>query len=79
VRVRAGERELAAASVATGLEWVVDVPADALQAAGGRLVIETDRTFVPAERGGPPDRRSLGLRIFAVRLLNSLTPAEANR
>jgi len=79
VRVMAGDRELASSSVASGLEWAIDVPADAIRASGGRLTIETDRTFVPAERGGPADERRLGLRIFGVRLSNSLTPAEVNR
>lgn len=79
VRLMAGARELAISSIANTLDWTIDVPADALRAADGRLTIETDRTFVPAERGGPADHRRLGLRIFGVRLLNSLTPAEANR
>ena len=79
VRVTAGARDLAISSIANTLDWTIDVPADALRAAEGRLTIETDRTFVPGERGGPADHRRLGLRIFGVRLLNSLTPAEANR
>jgi hypothetical protein len=79
VRVSAGARELAISSIANSVNWTIDVPADALRAADGRLTIETDRTFVPADRGGPPDHRRLGLRIFGLRLLNSLTPAEANR
>ena len=79
VRVMAGDRELASSSVANSLEWAIDVPADAIRASGGRLTIETDRTFVPAERGGPADQRRLGLRIFGVRLSNALTPAEVNR
>jgi hypothetical protein len=42
----------------------VTVPADALAAADGMLTIETDQSFVPHERSGSPDRRTLGLRIF---------------
>lgn len=42
------------------------VPLEALTASGGLVTIETDRTFVPAERRGPPDRRHLGLRVFGV-------------
>jgi hypothetical protein len=79
VRVSAGEREVASTTVTDTKEWAVDVPADALAASGGLLTIETDETFVPAERGGPPDFRRLGLRIFGVRVQNSLTPGEANR
>jgi hypothetical protein len=79
VRVVAGDRELASTTIDGSRVWIVDVPADALAAANGRLTIESDETFVPAERGGPPDFRRLGLRIFGVHVGNSLTPAEANR
>jgi Protein O-mannosyl-transferase TMEM260-like len=79
VRVMAGEREVASTTVGDTTVWTVDVPADAVAAAGGLLTIETDETFVPAERGGPPDFRRLGLRIFGVQVQNSLTPGEANR
>ncbi len=49
-------------------EMILDatVSSDQLRASGGAVVLETDRTFVPAERGGPPDRRHLGLRVFGV-------------
>jgi hypothetical protein len=77
VRVSAGERELAASTVAGSVEWSIDVPADALASTGGLITITTDKTFVPAERGGP-DLRVLGLRVFSVQVLNlasnSLTP-----
>ncbi len=80
VRVMAGEREVASTTVdRCSRVWTVDVPADAVAASGGLLTIETDETFVPAERGGPPDFRRLGLRIFGVQVQNSLTPGEANR
>jgi hypothetical protein len=79
VRVLAGERELSSTTVAETRVWTVDVPDEAVAAAGGLITIETDETFVPAERGGPPDFRRLGLRIFGVHVLNSLTPGEANR
>ncbi len=48
--------------------WSVMVPIDALQGCKGRLTIVTDRTFVPAERGGAADRRHLGLRVFGVNI-----------
>jgi hypothetical protein len=56
-----GERTISAATI-----WVLDVPLAALHGSDGRVTIETDQIFVPAERGGAPDRRRLGLRIFAV-------------
>lgn len=79
VRVLAGLREIATVEVANTQEVTVDVPADALAASAGVLTVETDKTFVPAERGGPPDLRRLGLRIFAMRVSNSLTPPEPTR
>jgi hypothetical protein len=86
VRIRAGEREVAAAVVESAREWTFEVPADALAASAGAVTIETNRTFVPAERGNATDRRRLGLRVFAVRVSttttnvsNSLTAAETTR
>lgn len=79
VRVMAGDREVASTTVNDTREWTVDVPADVMASAGGLLTVETDETFVPAERGGPPDFRRLGLRILGVQVRNPLTPAEANR
>jgi hypothetical protein len=42
------------------------VPAALLDAANGRVTVETSRVFVPAERGGASDRRHLGLRVFGI-------------
>jgi len=41
------------------------LPAAALAAAEGRVVIESDRWFVPGERDGSPDKRHLALRIYS--------------
>jgi hypothetical protein len=79
VRARAGQREIAASAIAESRDWSFEVPADALQASGGAITIETDKTFIPAEGGSAPDRRRLGLRVFAVRVSNRLTPAELSR
>lgn len=79
VRALAGEWELAAATLTEGGDWTFEAPAGALAASGGEITIETDKTFVPAERGGAPDRRRLGLRVFAVHVSNGLTPAETSR
>lgn len=70
VRALAGDRELAASAIASTREWTFDVPADALAASNGAVTIETNRTFVPAERGAAADRRRLGLRVFAISALN---------
>lgn len=66
IRVSAGAREVAAATIDSGREWSFDVPADALAAAGGDVTIATDQTFIPAERGLAADQRRLGLRVFAI-------------
>jgi hypothetical protein len=79
VRARAGEREIAVSAIADSGEWSFDVPADAFQASGGAITIETDKTFIPAERGSVPDRRRLGLRVFAIQVSTGLTPTETSR
>jgi hypothetical protein len=79
VRALAGERELAATTLSESGDWSFDVPADALQAAGGAITVQTDKTFIPAERGSAPDRRRLGLRVFAIQVSSGLTAAETSR
>jgi hypothetical protein len=64
VVVRAGNQVLATANPAGDFELVVKVPASTLAAADGMITIDTDKTFVPHERSGAADRRTLGLRIF---------------
>ena len=64
VVVRAGQTVLATAQPSGDFELVIKVPAAALAAADGMVTIETDKTFVPHERSGSPDKRTLGLRIF---------------
>ncbi len=66
VQVRAGTRTLVSFPVGRDQTLTVTLPADALADAAGAVTIETDQTFVPAEREGTHDRRRLGLRIFDV-------------
>ena len=66
VRMKAADRVLGETRFEGSELWSVNVPLDALHAASGRIVIETDLTFVPAERDGVADRRRLGLRVFGV-------------
>ena len=66
VRARAGDRELGVSTIGSDLEWSFDVPAGALAASNGTVTIETDKTFVPAERGAGADNRRLGLRVFGI-------------
>jgi len=65
VRVRAGEQLLEERQLSGDVTWRLVVPAEALQRSHGRITIETDRTFVPAETSGVADARRLGLRVFA--------------
>jgi hypothetical protein len=69
VRARAGDREVAMSTIGAAGEWTFDVPADALAASSGALTIETDKIFVPAERGGA-DKRRLGLRVFTISVIS---------
>jgi hypothetical protein len=66
VRLSAGGRVFAEATPDSDFVLEGVIPLDALRAANGLVTLETDRAFVPAERGGPPDRRRLGLRVFGV-------------
>jgi hypothetical protein len=66
VRMLAGDRVLGETRFDESLVWRVVVPVEALKQSGGRVTIETSRTFVPAQRGAAPDARALGLRVFAV-------------
>jgi hypothetical protein len=67
VQVTAGDRTIAETDVRTPL-WSAIVPLDALQAAGGRVTIHTNRTFIPRDRQGHADQRHLGLRVFSVNI-----------
>lgn len=66
VRMKAGDQMLGETRFDGSELWSVNVPLESLRAARGRIVIETDQTFVPAERSGVADRRRLGLRVFGV-------------
>ncbi|MEW5982101.1 MAG: DUF2723 domain-containing protein [Acidobacteriota bacterium] len=73
VTVSAGRRVLFESAVAGDYDWAIPVPASALAESGGRVVLATDQTFRPVDRGQSADRRALGLRLLAV----SLTPASS--
>jgi hypothetical protein len=66
VRITAGGRTMAEFHPADAFEWRVAVPADAVAAGGGAIVVETDRVYHPAEAEGTADRRMLSLRLFDV-------------
>ena len=66
--MRAGAEVLTTASPDSDFELTVKIPDVALTAADGMITIDTDRTFVPNQRSGSPDKRALGLRIFRFEL-----------
>jgi hypothetical protein len=63
VRVLAGTRELAAFDPGRDFEQAILVPADVLDAADGRVTIETSNFFTNSRVG---DQRHLSLRVFRV-------------
>jgi hypothetical protein len=65
VVVSVGDHEVARFSPSSDFTQSVVLPADAVGAANGRVVITSDKFFVPAEREGSQDRRHLALRIYA--------------
>lgn len=66
VRIGIGGRELGRFSPAADFMLSVALPAGLLAAAEGRVLIESDRWFSPADRDGSADRRRLALRVFSV-------------
>jgi hypothetical protein len=69
VKLMAGGHVLAQAHPTDDFVIEALVPLDILRTSNGLVTLETDRTFVPAERGGPPDQRRLGLRVFGVEVV----------
>ena len=65
VIVAAGAREMARFTPSSDFTRSIVLPAEALASADGRVTVSSDKFFVPADRGGPPDRRHLALRIYS--------------
>lgn len=66
LRVMIGDRELAHFTPSSDFTHEVTLPDAALAAAAGRIIVTSDEHFVPAERGGPADRRHLAIRMYTV-------------
>jgi hypothetical protein len=64
--VRVGGRDLHRFAPSTDFTESIRLPADLLAQGDGRVTIESDRWFVPADRGESADRRHLALRIYRV-------------
>jgi hypothetical protein len=65
VTVTAAGRKVARFSPSSDFRQTVVLPADALAAADGRVIIESDKSFAPGERDGTGDKRRLALRIYS--------------
>jgi hypothetical protein len=68
ITVRAGDRIVDRLSPAADFEWAMPIPADIVAGAGGALIIEQDRVYLPGAAEGTADARRLGLRLFEVRV-----------
>jgi hypothetical protein len=66
VVVRVAGRDVHRFAPTSDFDESIRLPADLLAQADGRVTIESDRWFVPADRGESADRRHLALRIFRV-------------
>jgi Protein O-mannosyl-transferase TMEM260-like len=65
VAVAVGDREIVRFNPSADFTQEIVLPADALAAADGRVVISCDKFFVPAQRDGSPDQRHLALRMYS--------------
>ncbi len=66
LRVSVGGKVLSETRPAADFTVQVSVPAAALAAAQGRVVLTSDKFFIPGERQGSADQRHLALRIYSV-------------
>ena len=66
LRLTIGGTEIARLSPSADFRWDVRLPAAALASAGGRVLLESDKWFVPGDRDGTGDRRHLALRVYSV-------------
>ena len=65
VTISIAGRQIARYQPSTDFTQDVVLPADALASAEGRVVIESDKFFVPGDRDATADRRHLALRIYS--------------
>ena len=65
VTVTLAGRQVARFNPSADFTQSIALPAEALASAGGRVVIGSDKWFVPEDRGGSADKRHLALRIYS--------------
>jgi hypothetical protein len=74
LRVVAGSRTLGEFRPDSDFDLDVEIPGAVLDAAGGRVLLQSSASFVPGDRDGSPDRRPLSLRIYAVQVREGDSP-----
>jgi hypothetical protein len=74
LRVVAAGRPLGEFRLGSDFKIEVAVPGPVLEAAGGRVFLQSTRSFVPGDRDGGPDRRHLSLRVYEVRVRRGTVP-----
>lgn len=65
LRVSIGGTELARLSPSEDFRWDVMLPSALLAASDGRVILESDKWFVPGDREGTADRRRLALKVYS--------------
>jgi hypothetical protein len=66
IRVTVGDRTISEFTPERDFTTEVSIPADALAAANGRVVVTSDQGFVAGEEEGTADRRRLALRVYSL-------------
>ncbi len=66
IRVSVGDRVLSEIAPTADFTAEVAIPADALAAANGQIVLTSDRAFVAGEKEGTADRRRLAIRVYSL-------------
>jgi hypothetical protein len=66
IRVSVGDRVVSELAPTTDFTAEITIPADALTAANGRIVLTSDRGFVAGEKEGTADRRRLAIRVYSL-------------
>ena len=65
LRLSLGGDEVSRLSPTDDFSWEVTLPADKLAASEGRIVIESDKSFVPGGASGG-DQRNLAIRVYRI-------------
>jgi hypothetical protein len=71
VRVIAGGRVAAEMRPDDDFDWTIVLPGEDVRASDGRITLETDPVYVPAQTEGTSDQRQLGLRLFDIDIIPS--------